>query len=163
MYNKFLDKFTIHLFLCSLEQFKLDPNGMCIRVEIDLVLPDTSKKKLVKYLSRVVNSVQPEPIYMHNGANCNNWVHLSNHSAKTLRSITCIIPNCIDIITPSFKSSRHSPVMPSLAESEATRIEPHTTRYFGGVLSQGEEVTLFALQVNCCNIVNYETYPDWPM
>lgn len=132
----------------SLEQFKLDPSGICIRVEIDLVLPDTSKKKLVKYLSRIVNSMQPEPIYVHNGANCNNWVHLSNHSPKTLRNITCIIPSCIDIVTLSVKnSSRHSPVMPSLAESEATRIEPHTTRYFGGVLSQGEEVTLFTLQV----------------
>jgi hypothetical protein len=133
----------------SLEQFKLEPNGAVIRVEIDLVLPDLSKKKLVKYLSRVVDSAQPEPAYIHSGAVCNNWIHVSNHSPKTLRTITAEITDCVDVITPSSpaqKKKAHSPI-PSLTDSESNRLEPHTTRHFNGVLSEGEEVTLFTVQV----------------
>lgn len=38
----------------SLVQYKLDATGNIMRVEIDIVLGDASRKKLVKYLTRKV-------------------------------------------------------------------------------------------------------------
>lgn len=58
------------------------------------------------------------------------------------------IPRCDDIVTPNpSKIQKSAASMPSLASSEANRLEPHVTRHFAGSISEGEELTVFTIEV----------------
>jgi hypothetical protein len=137
----------------SLVQYKLDVSGNTCRVEVDIVLSDSSRKKLVKYLVRRVDSPTPEPIYFHSAGACSGWVHTDNHAPRTFRGVKMHIPECVDIVTPTEPSSsgraaQAAAVMPSLAASEAQKFEPHVTRHFNGTLSHGENLTVFTVVVS---------------
>lgn len=132
----------------NLVQFKLDGVGSTMRVESDLVLPDNTRKKLVKYFTRQPGVAALDPLYFHSAGACGGWVHTNNHIARVFRDIKLQITGCESIITPSESIAvpqKHSDRLPSLADSEATRIEPHVTRHFNGVLSQGESLTVFTM------------------
>lgn len=136
-----------HVTTCgSLEQFKLEPSGDVIRVEIDMVLPGLGKKKLVKYLTRVPESQVSDPEFFRsaNATATSNWAYLSTHTPRVFKGVGVSIPTCITI-TPHIPGTRPATAPPGTASDPDT---PRVARYFAGQLSDGQEVTVFTIEVS---------------
>lgn len=74
--------------------------------------------------------------YVVSAGACSSWVHTDNHAPRTFRRIQMQINGAEEIVTPtesaaaaaSMGRSNHAGSLPSLADSEAQKFEPHVTR-----------------------------------
>ncbi len=143
----------------SYEQFKLEPGGDLIRVEIDLVLPELGRKKLVKYLSRVPESDVFDPEDFRSAASTSNWAHLGTHTPRVFKTVSIAIPECITIAPQTKRESSGGGVRPPAGPAAAGRAapgsedEPRIAKYFAGQTSDGQEVTVFTIEVRI--VFNY--------
>jgi hypothetical protein len=128
--------------MCSLEQFKLEPGGDAIRVEIDLVLPSLGKKKLVKYLTRVPESQIPDPEFFRGINATTNWAHLATHTPRVFKTVSISIPVCVTI------PAQTAPARPASAPPATSADDlPRVARHFAGQLNEGQEITVFKIEV----------------
>ena len=149
--RNFICHFLWYLYIliyCSLQQLKLSDLGDEMRVEIDHVLPDGQSLKLIKRLERVPATVESGTVSFSSSDLVNNWTKPATHAPSVLKKVMLSIVDTINVQTS--KNSQpirtgSSALPPGSPESE--KIVPKVMRRFNGELSNGENVTLFVIQV----------------
>jgi len=143
----------------SEETYNLDENGEEIRVSVSVLLPDGSKIKMVRYLSRCESSdgMHIPPITFTNAHRSYGWQTSLNHTSHALSKYEVRLMDPIEITTPSdgipppasSSPSGNGSSKPGGAGNGGTYDQYTISKRFGDQVSNGEQITVYEVLVQC--------------